>query len=213
MSDQTLPAGHLAMPRVAARRSAGGGGVLNVAYVVTFALVVAMVMIPILALVYGSFRTAAPGLPGEWTLRNYAGLTSPGVVATIGTTLFIGLLSSALCIVIGTAIALIVHRTDFKHGTLDHRARRARLLLPVLHPGDGLDHHRRARRHHQRRASTTISACPACASTSTRALGIVLVMVLHQVPFVYLTMRGPIIGMDGIYEEAARTVGRQAARR
>ena len=28
-----------------------------------------------------------------------------------------------------------------------------------------------------------------------------------QVPFVYLTMRGPIIGMDGIYEEAARTAG------
>ena len=37
--------------------------------------------------------------------------------------------------------------------------------------------------------------------------GIIFVIVLHQVPFVYLTMRGPIIGMDAIYEEAARTAG------
>ena len=37
--------------------------------------------------------------------------------------------------------------------------------------------------------------------------GIIFVMVLHQVPFVYLTMRGPIMGMDPSYEEAARTAG------
>ena len=87
-------------------------------YAITFAIVVAMVMVPIVALVYGSFRTAAPGLPGEWTLSNYAGLASPGVLTTIGTTLWIGFLSSALCIVIGTGIALLVHRTDFKYGKL-----------------------------------------------------------------------------------------------
>mgnify|MGYP003348568254 CR=1 FL=1 len=32
-------------------------------------------------------------------------------------------------------------------------------------------------------------------------------MVLHQVPFVSLTIRGPIIGMDPSYEEAARAAG------
>ncbi len=37
--------------------------------------------------------------------------------------------------------------------------------------------------------------------------GIIFVMVLHQVPFVYLTIRGPIMGMDPSYEEAARTAG------
>ena len=35
-------------------------------------------------------------------------------------------------------------------------------------------------------------------------------MVLHQVPFVYLTMRGPVLGMDPSYEEAARTAGASA---
>src|SRR6185436_9445917 len=48
---------------------------------------------------------------------------------------------------------------------------------------------------------------PALRADIYSAAGIILVMVLHQVPFVYLTMRGPIIGMDGIYEEAGRTAG------
>jgi iron(III) transport system permease protein len=206
MSDQTLPAGRLAVPRVAARRSGSEGSVLKVAYVITFALVVAMVMIPILALVYGSFRTAAPGLPGEWTLRNYAGLTSRGVVATIGTTLWIGLLSSALCIVIGTAIALIVHRTDFKHGTLVTALVGLAFYFPsfilamawiIIGAPGGI-------------VNAVVDdqlGLPFLRIDIYTSLGIVLVMVLHQVPFVYLTMRGPIIGMDGIYEEAARTAG------
>ncbi|MGI4794786.1 MAG: ABC transporter permease, partial [Janthinobacterium lividum] len=40
--------------------------------------------------------------------------------------------------------------------------------------------------------------------------GIVFVMTLHQIPFVYLTMRGPIMGMDPSYEEVSRTAGASA---
>ena len=39
------------------------------------------------------------------------------------------------------------------------------------------------------------------------AWGIIYVTVLHQVPFVYLTVRGPIVNMDATYEEAARAAG------
>jgi iron(III) transport system permease protein len=48
---------------------------------------------------------------------------------------------------------------------------------------------------------------PTLRSDIYTAAGIVFVMILHQVPFVYLTMRGPIVSMDAIYEEAARTSG------
>ena len=65
-----------------------------------------LVAIPLAALIYGSFRTSAPGIAGEWTLRNYAGLATTGVLSSMGTTLWIGLASSALCIVVGTAIPL-----------------------------------------------------------------------------------------------------------
>ena len=35
---------------------------------------------------------------------------------------------------------------------------------------------------------------------------------LHQIPFVYLAMSGPIIGMDASFEEAARTAGAPVSR-
>ena len=143
---------------------------------------------------------------GEWTLANYAALSSPGVRRTVGITLFIGLLSSALCIVVGTAIALIVHRTDFRHGNVIT----ALVALAFYFPSFILA-----------MAWIIIGAPGGIYNTVLgdmlgldwlrvdiyTTLGIVFVMVLHQVPFVYLTMRGPIIGMDGIYEEAARTSG------
>ena len=37
--------------------------------------------------------------------------------------------------------------------------------------------------------------------------GMIFVTVLHQIPFVYLMMRGPILGIDATFEEAARASG------
>ena len=193
-----------------ARAMPTGDLFLRLLYVATFTIVVLMVTIPVGALIYGSLRTEAPGMGGEWTLRNFAALASPGVVRTIGVTLFIGLVSSALCIVIGTAIALIVHRTDFRHGTLVT----ALVGLAFYFPSFILA-----------MAWIIIGAPGGIFNTLLgdylgldwlridiyTTMGIVFVMVLHQVPFVYLTMRGPIIGMDGIYEEAARTSGAKPA--
>ena len=88
---------------------------LRLLYLLTFGTVAALVLVPVSALLYGSFRTTAPGQPGgAWTLGNYANLASEGVVATIWNTLWIGLVSAAFCIIIGTALALVIHRTDFR---------------------------------------------------------------------------------------------------
>ena len=91
-----------------------GGRVLGILYLVTFVIVALLVVIPLVALIYGSLRNAAPGLPGEWTLDNWAGLASPGVVGSCLTTIGIGVAASVLASVVGTAIAIIVHRTDFR---------------------------------------------------------------------------------------------------
>jgi iron(III) transport system permease protein len=205
MADRAIGlAGDAARSAPRARRSSHG--VLDAIYVATFAAVVLLVAIPLVALVYGSFRTSAPGIPGEWTLRNYAGLATSGVLSTIGTTLWIGLLSSALCIVIGTAIALIVHRTDFRHGPVVTALIGLSFYFPsfilamawiiIGAPGGVIN-----------AVVDDALGLPALRVDIYSGLGIVWVMVLHQVPFVYLTMRGPIVGMDGIYEEAARTSG------
>jgi iron(III) transport system permease protein len=204
VSDQTIGLGGVAVR--AKSQSSSGSLLLKAAYVVTFIIVVSMVMVPIVALIYGSFRTAAPGMPGEWTLRNYAGLASPGVIKTIGTTLWIGFLSSALCIVIGTAIALLVHRTDFKYGKLVTSLVGLAFYFPsfilamawiIIGAPGGIFN----------AVVDDIFGLTWLRIDIYTTMGIVLVMVLHQVPFVYLTMRGPIMGMDGIYEEAARTAG------
>lgn len=188
------------------RRRQSHDRVLKAVYVATYAIVILLVTIPIAALIYGSLRTSAPGTEGEWTLQNYANLFSGGVLSTIATTLWIGLLSSALCIVIGTAIALVVHRTDFKYGNIITALIGLAFYFPsfilamawiIIGAPGGIFN----------AVVDDVLGMPWLRIDIYTAMGIVIVMVLHQVPFVYLTMRGPILSMDGIYEEAARTSG------
>ncbi|WP_082609604.1 iron ABC transporter permease [Bosea sp. Root381] len=205
MSEQAIAAGPPAVSRARSRAGAGGA-VLTGVYWATFLIVVAMVAIPVVALVYGSFRTSAPGLPGEWTLQNYAGLASSGVLSSMTTTLIIGLFTSVISIVVGTTIALIVHRTDFRYGNIVVALIGLSFYFPsfilamawiiVGAPG-GI---------YNTIIDDVLGMSWLRADIYTSA-GIVFVMSLHQVPFVYLTMRGPISGMDPIYEEAANTAG------
>lgn len=189
-----------------ARRRVSEDRGLLVVYALTFIVITVLVAIPILALVYGSLRTNAPGLPGEWTLRNYAGLASPGVISSMTTTLVIGLFTSLISVIVGTAIALVLHRTDFRY---------SRLMMPLI----GLTFYFPS--FILAMAWIIVGAPGGIYNTIVddmlglswlradiySAVGIVFVMVLHQVPFVYLTMRGPIIGMDAIFEEAANVAG------
>jgi iron(III) transport system permease protein len=92
----------------------GSGKVLGVMYLACFLVVALLVLIPLLALVIGSLRNAAPGLPGSWTLANWGGLLSRGVIGTFATTIGIGLASSLASAFYGTAIAFILHRTDIR---------------------------------------------------------------------------------------------------
>lgn len=201
-STQTLEG----VPPMVARRTKNTDTVLGGVYVATVAIVSFLVFVPLIALIYGSLRTAAPGAPeGTWTLANYAGLASPGVLASIWTTLYVGLVASVLCIAIGTAITLIVHRTDFRHGTLITALIGISFYFPsfilamawiiIGSPGGVFN---------ALLGSLGLSALKVDIYSVS---GIILVMVLHQVPFVYLTLRGPIISMDGSFEEAARVAG------
>jgi iron(III) transport system permease protein len=190
----------------AASRPRDGTGLLNALYTLVFIAVLLLVLIPIVALVYGSLRSAAPGDPGgTWTLRNYAGLFSPGVLGTVLVTLWVGMLTAVFSVVIGVAIALVVHRTDFRYPNTITALVGLAFYFPsfilamawiiIGSPGGIINY-----------VWGTLLGLPGRMDIYS-VTGIVLVMVLHQVPFVYLTMRGPITAMDGIYEEAARTAG------
>ena len=179
---------------------------MSVMYGIVYAVVAVIVTIPIAALVYGSLRTDAPLSPGgSWTLANWSGLLSPGVLSTIGTTMLIGALTALIAVVLGTAIALVVHRTDFRYPNTITALIGLAFYFPsfilamawiiIGSPGGVINY-----------IWGSVLGLPGRMDIYT-TWGIVLVMVLHQVPFVYLTMRGPITAMDGMYEEAARTAG------
>ena len=177
-------------------------------YVLVFAAVALMALVPVVALVVGSLRDSPPGQPGNWTLENWANLASPGVIDTLITTIQVACLTTFFSMILGTILALIIHRTDFRWPN----AMTSLLGLSFYFPSFILG-----------MAWIVIGSPGGLINDLVREIfdveanldiynvtGIVLVMVLHQVPFVYLTMRGPVLGMDPSYEEAARTAGASA---
>lgn len=190
-----------------AARRRGAGGVLSAVYVGVFAVVAMLALIPVSALVLGSFRDSAPGMPdGQWTLANWAGLASPGVIDTLLTTLVVAGLTTGFAMVIGTAMALVIHRTDFRWPSAMTGLLALSFYFPsfilamawiVIGSPGGLINN----------VLQDLLGIEDFAVDIYSVTGIVFVMVLHQVPFVYLTMRGPIMGMDPSYEEASRTAG------
>jgi iron(III) transport system permease protein len=186
------------------------GGVLSVVYVGVFATVGLLALIPVAALVLGSLRDSAPGTPdGHWTLANWAGLASPGVIDTLLNTLLVAGSVTAAAMLIGTSIALIIHRTDFRWPGTMTAAMALSFYFPsfilamawiVIGSPGGLINN----------VLQDVFGIDWISVDIYTLGGIVFVMVLHQIPFVYLTMRGPIMGMDPSYEEASRTAGASA---
>ncbi len=182
-----------------------GGRILGAIYLITFIVVALLVAIPLGALIYGSLRSAAPGLEGHWTLDNWIALFSTGVIGTFYTTLFIGLASALIASVVGTAIAIVVHRTDFRGGTIVTALVSLSFFLPsfilamawiiIGSPGGLING-----------VLESIGIVSIKVDAYTKS-GMIFVTVLHQIPFVYLMMRGPILGIDATFEEAARASG------
>ena len=182
-----------------------GGLILGIIYLITFVVVALLVAIPLVALIYGSLRSTAPGLEGHWTFENWIALFSTGIVGTFYTTLFIGIASALIASVIGTAIAIVVHRTDFRGGSVVTALVSLSFFLPsfilamawiiIGSPGGLIN---------GVLESIGIESLKVDAYTKS---GMIFVTVLHQIPFVYLMMRGPILGIDATFEEAARASG------
>lgn len=183
------------------------GDALLAAYAGVFGVVALLALIPVAALMLGSFRDAAPGVPdGHWTLANWAGLVSPGVIDTMLNTLIVAGSTTVIAMLFGTAIALVVHRTDFRWPNAMTACMGLSFYFPsfilamawiVMGSPGGLINN----------VLQDVLGFESLGVDIYSIGGIVFVMALHQVPFVYLTMRGPIMGMDPSFEEASRTAG------
>jgi iron(III) transport system permease protein len=201
--------------RDSVRSSWAADRTLDFIYAATFAVAAFLVLTPLIALVYGSFRSGGPGQASDWTITNWAGLGTAGVLGTLATTCMISLATALLSTVCGAVMAWIVARTDFPHKRLVTVLTGLSFCFPgfilamawiiIGSPGglingllvDGL-------------GLTWLKL------DIYSALGIVWIQVLHITPFTFFSVRAPLATMDAGLEEAAYMAGAtpwQAARK
>jgi iron(III) transport system permease protein len=172
-------------------------------------LVVAVLTVyPLGMLIWGSFRTAPPGAPGEFTLQNYvSAYSSPVFLQVIGNSLIIGVGVTLASIVTGALVAWIVTRTD----TPFARVLENLFVINFYVPGLLLA------------VAWTLLASPRSGSLNQflRAAlpfplppldvfsywGIIWVMFLHLAPLVTILVTPAFRSMDPSLEEAAEMAG------
>ena len=188
---------------------------LSLLYHATFLATAFLVLTPLIALVYGSLRSAGPGQPSEWTLENWAGLTSAGVVGTLMTTCLISGATAIFSVISGAVMAWIVARTDFGPKGLVAALTGLSFCFPgfilamawiiIGSPGGLIN-----------AFLGDVLGFTGYKLDIYSALGIIWIQVLHLTPFTFFSLRAPLTSMDAGLEEAAYMSGAtpwQAARK
>ncbi len=184
-------------------------------FIVTFAITAFLIVTPLVALLYGSFRTGGPGTNATYTFDNWRGLLEPAILDTLLITLFISIVTSLFSSAFGGAMAWLTYRTDFRF----KRALVAAIGLSFFFPGFILA------------MAWVILGSPGGVLNAFLSevfgidsepfdiysvAGIIWIQVLHITPFAFFTLRGPLSSMDASLEEAAYASGAnpwQVARR
>lgn len=203
-SSRALVAQSAEMTRASSRGNADIG--IKILYAVTFVIGISLVVIPLSSLVYGSFVTETAGRTYEWTLKNWAGLLSRGVVGTLFNTLVIALLTAASSVVAGFCFAWIVARSDLRFKGLLTVMMGLSFFFPgfilamawiILGSPGGFYNHLVVRTLGLESLAIDIYSLG----------GIVWIQFLHLTPFAFFALKGPIASMDSSYEEAAAICG------
>lgn len=104
----------------------------DVFFVAVVLLMAYLTIVPLIMLVYGSFKSTPPGLPGQFTLTNYAELLRrPELLASIKNSLIFGLGTSCLAFIGGVYLAWVTERTNMPL----KKAVYGSILVPLIVPG------------------------------------------------------------------------------
>jgi iron(III) transport system permease protein len=108
-----------------------GGKVLSITLVT---LIIALLgLVPLLMLLYGSFRDAPPGVPGAFTLAKFkTAYSNPRIYESAWNTLLFSLSVTALSCTIGTFLAWITERTNVPFRKLIFLLAVVRIIIPGL---------------------------------------------------------------------------------
>ncbi len=183
-----------------------GRGAVQAIFALTFAITAALILTPLASLLYGSFRSAGPGQPSVFTLRNWMDLGSAAIGNTLVTTCFISAVTALASTAGGAAMAWLIYRTNFRF----KRSMVASVGLSFFFPGFILA------------MAWVILGSPGGIFNDIleewfgiawlkfdiySVGGIVWIQILHIIPFAFFTLRGPLIAMDSSLEEAAYASG------
>ena len=174
-------------------------------------MVSTLVLLPVGALLYGSLRTAAPGVEGSFTLDNYAQLLSPRFLASLQNTLIVSISSTILCMLFGAFLAFLVARTDMPARGLMSVLLTSSFYFPsfisaqawvlLLAPRSGILNNF---------IQDNLPGLPVIPIYSLG--GIIWVVTLAYIPYVFLFLLAPFRSIDPSLEEAALTAGATMAR-
>jgi iron(III) transport system permease protein len=187
-------------------RRSSGSVVIRAVFAGTFLVTAFLIVTPLAALLYGSFRSGGPGTHAVWTTRNWQDLAGGAVVGTLATTSLISVLTALFSTAAGGAMAWLAYRSDFRW----KRSLVASIGLSFFFPGFILA------------MAWVILASPGGIFNDVleevfgiesfrfdvySVVGIVWIQVLHITPFAFFTIRGPLVSMDSSLEEAAYASG------
>ena len=180
---------------------------------VLLALVVYLSLWPLLMVVWGAFRSASPGTPGatfssDALLHTYGELLSGGPFAdAVFTSLVLAGTVALLCIVLGGLLTWLVTRTDLPGRTVF----RMLLLVPIFYSTligiIGWEILFSDRSGVANRLWMDLTGATQPLFNIYSFAGLILVMVLHYVPYVLLITAGPMQALDSAFEQAAEISG------
>lgn len=167
-----------------------------------------LVLPPVGSLVFGASRSDGPGAPrAQFTLSNWAYVLQPEALQAIGDSLLLGAVTALLAVLLGTFLAWLIVRTD-----LPGRRKVADLLIiPLLFsplltsmayvgligPNAGIVNAIAKNVFHMSTAPFNAYSVGA----------MVMVLLLHYTPYVYVAVRSALLNVNGDLEDASRLLG------
>jgi len=177
-----------------------------------YAVLAALVVVPLVMIAYASLVTVAPfssGGASAWTLANYAQLWSPEIGVAALNTLAVALGGTALAVVAGCGLAWLVARTDIPGKAFVHLAAIMPLFVSVLVAAAAWSALGSGRTGYLNIVLDSIGV-PWHVNIESR-VGIALVFGLYYAPYVFLFVYGALSLVHPDMEEAAATAGASLA--
>ena len=116
---------------------------MRAVYAILMVVVGFVILVPVLALIFGSFWSASPVAAGHVTLANWIRAVTIRIPADIPTLVFNSLVfafvTAAISVVLGVTMAFLVVRTDMPYGRVLRQARDRAAGLSHHHRGAGMD--------------------------------------------------------------------------